>query len=114
MLRILLFVDVFGMAKLSTESVGTLESIARTYCPFNDFCKFNKTTTFVDYTDGMYMPCCSPCSCEESCWMLDKCCPDIPTTRPPGHEVVTCKTTVFEYAGRVNPYNDFTGNSFSK
>ena len=89
-----------------------IKSTAQTYCPFNDYCTFNKTNTFVDYTDGYYMPCCSPCSCDESCWMLDTCCPDLPTTRPLGHEVVTCKSTVFEYTGRVNPNYTIIGHSF--
>ena len=109
LLHCILLMVLFCVGNFNISPPDIIGSFARDFCPHTDFCIFNKTKTFIDSSDGTYTPCCRQCSCDETCWMLDTCCPDITTTRPPGHGPVTCKDTQFEYADKTTPS---TGNIY--
>ena len=53
-----------------TKRIGTV------LCPFTNFCHFNATDQLEENSE--FDPCCSSCSCDDSCYDAKTCCPDKP------------------------------------
>ena len=51
-----------------TGQIGTI------LCPYSNFCHFNASDELEN--DSKYQPCCEACSCDDSCFETETCCPD--------------------------------------
>lgn len=68
----------------------TLHELAYQLCPYTDFC-FKNATENITITLPLVKPCCSPCSCEDDCFMAGNCCPDAQMAEPFLEGVCTSK-----------------------
>ena len=72
------------------------QNITSHLCPYTDFCHTKASKAFT-YPDD-YGPCCSDCSCEDSCVETNSCCPD-KTNVPDNPTGLVCKNTMVKKRG---------------
>ena len=74
--ELILYLILFSVsvANLDFDARQLTKQYGPAVCPYTNFCYVNATEVLEDTTDRV--PCCAPCSCEDTCWELGNCCPD--------------------------------------
>ena len=72
---IAIWLIILGLASNEPDSNVFVTNTLSTLCPYMDYCERNATKPLNAIADK-YMPCCSPCSCEDDCVAFENCCPD--------------------------------------
>ena len=98
MLKVELFIYSLALITLRVSGHIDTRSIINQYgsnlCPYTDFCYTNASKTVPPHKDAVR--CCPVCSCEETCWKQNNCCPDSEYYLRPPQTLPPCKNTLIK------------------
>lgn len=80
------------------QSCGAHDVITsiKSHCPFSTFCKTTPDEEF-PRNNLTLAPCCSPCSCRQSCWKFGTCCPDVERIPSMDEELAVCHDSFLNF-----------------